>query len=90
MKPIIALLFTTFLFSVNCTAQQGIQSTFDLKEFNRPVKINCIFQSAGGYIYLGTHSGLYRFDGENFNKIYEMSEEILAMISALIKKLDNE
>ncbi|WP_312761571.1 four helix bundle protein [Epilithonimonas sp.] len=27
---------------------------------------------------------------ENFNKIYEMSEEILAMISALIKKLDNE
>lgn len=27
---------------------------------------------------------------ENFNKIYEMSEEILAMITALIKKLDNE
>ena len=26
----------------------------------------------------------------SFNKIYEMSEEILAMISALIKKLDNE
>jgi len=27
---------------------------------------------------------------ENFNKIYEMSEEILAMIIALIKKLNNE
>ena len=27
---------------------------------------------------------------ENFNKIYEMGEEILAMIIALIKKLNNE
>ncbi len=27
---------------------------------------------------------------ENFEKIYQMSEEILAMISALIKKLENE
>ena len=27
---------------------------------------------------------------ENFDKIYSMSEEILSMISALIKKLDNE
>ena len=90
MKPFIALLFTTFLFSVNCTAQQGIQSTFALKEFNRPVKINCIFQSAGGYIYLGTHSGLYRFDGENFNKIYFKNKDYTDTVTAITEDINHQ
>jgi ligand-binding sensor domain-containing protein len=49
-------------------AQQPGTKSFKLLDDNEPFKINCLFKTTDGYIYAGTTSGLYSFDGIKFKK----------------------
>ena len=47
---------------------------------------NCISQSASGYIWVGTDSGLYRYDGSQFRKfsLGEDSDSSSYMINSIL------
>lgn len=49
-------------------AQEPGSKLFKLLDDNEPFKINCLFKTSEGYIYAGTTSGLYSFDGIGFKK----------------------
>jgi ligand-binding sensor domain-containing protein len=49
-------------------AQELGSKSFKLLDDNEPFKINCLFKTSEGYIYVGTTNGLYSFDGISFKK----------------------
>src|SRR5262245_58881869 len=49
--------------------------------------INCLQQDADGYLWIGTGSGLNRFDGTRFSKYYQASSP-LQLRSSVITKLE--
>ena len=68
LKSILIILVTCML--LPCAKAQELGSkTFNLTENNHPVKINTIYKTDQGYIFVGTTAGLYSFDGINFKKI---------------------
>ncbi|MBR4278424.1 MAG: hypothetical protein IKQ28_08300, partial [Lachnospiraceae bacterium] len=45
-------------------------------------EVNCITQAYEGYIWVGTYSGLYQFDGNSFSKL-ELDENIHSVMCLL-------
>ena len=49
-----------------------------------PGSVGALAQTADGYLWLGTHDSLYRFDGFDFEKFVPADGEPLVMVSALL------
>jgi len=49
-----------------------------------PSSVGALAQTADGYLWLGTHDSLYRFDGFEFEKFISVDEEPLGVVSALL------
>ncbi len=82
------LLFTTIccLFFGVVNAQKPFFKLHNVNsDQNSSLKINCLYQSQEGYLWLGTKSGLVRFDGvdsKNFtNELNTESSEVLSIAS---------
>jgi ligand-binding sensor domain-containing protein len=75
------LAFLFFWFQAS--AQSPGQKSFALLEDNRPLTINCIFKSASGFIYVGTNTGLFSFDGANFTKLYFRNKDYHDTVTAI-------
>ncbi|HSN60363.1 MAG TPA: two-component regulator propeller domain-containing protein, partial [Ferruginibacter sp.] len=56
-----------------------------MEEDNKQVRINTLFKTVDGYIYAGTENGLYKFDGENFRKIYFINKDYNDTVTALFQ-----
>lgn len=48
---------------------QYIQTVYNQKNGIGSNEVNCLYQSAGGYVWAGTDGGLYRSDGAGFQSI---------------------
>lgn len=83
MKLKLTLLFILIFFFRFLVAQPVGPQTFYLTEDNRTVNINCIFKSTSGFIYIGTNNGLFKFDGENFNKIFFKNKDFRDTVTAI-------
>jgi ligand-binding sensor domain-containing protein len=68
-----------------CSAQGPGYKNFVLEEDNKRVKINTISTTSDGYIYAGTVNGLYKFDGENFKKIYFLNKDYNDTVTAIFQ-----
>ncbi len=66
MKSFILIIIFSFLFIINGYSQQYNFSNYSINDGLSQSVVNCIFQDSQGYIWIGTQSGLNRFDGENF------------------------
>ncbi len=69
-----AALVFLILFSFQNTFPQKDKYKFDnliTNQENFPVEISCVIKDKTGFIWFGTHYGLYRFDGYNF-KVYAL------------------
>lgn len=51
---------------------------------NGPSSVGALAQTADGYLWLGTHDSLYRFDGFEFEKFVSIDGEPLGVVSALL------
>ncbi len=69
-------------------AQAPGYKNFVLEEDNKKIKINTVFKNSDGYIYAGTATGLYKFDGENFRKIYFLNRDYNDTVTAIFQ--DNQ
>lgn len=49
-----------------------------------PSAVGALAQTADGYLWLGTHDSLYRFDGFEFEKFVSAGDETLGVVSALL------
>ena len=71
-------IFSILLLSVLCLdtkAQTPFFTTHELKEPHKHAKVNTVFESAGGYIWVGTSDGLFRYDGLGFEQ-YQSKDSI--------------
>jgi ligand-binding sensor domain-containing protein len=84
---IIAIQVLCILVSASLAQVPGYRN-FLLEEDNRRVRINCIYKALDGYIFAGTANGLYKFDGENFKKIYFLNKDYNDTVTAIFQ--DNE
>lgn len=83
MKLLKAFLGIVILITHPGRAQVTASQSFELLEFNRPVQINCLFQSHPGYIYLGTNSGLFKFNGESFTRLFFKNKDYTDTVTAI-------
>ncbi len=77
------LIVTILLFSQTAFCQPLAEKRFSLQEDNRAVTINCIFKGHNGFIYVGTNSGLFSFDGESFSKFYFKNKDYTDTVTAI-------
>lgn len=77
------LILTVLFFSQTGRAQSPGQKIFSLQEDNRALNINCIFKASNGFIYVGTNTGLFSFDGENFSKLYFKNKDYNDTVTAI-------
>ncbi|MCO5786226.1 histidine kinase [Pseudomonas sp. G11-1] len=49
-----------------------------------PSAVGALAQTADGYLWLGTHDSLYRFDGFEFEKFVSAGDEALGVVSTLL------
>lgn len=62
--PVFRLFFLAFLLLPWLVVGQGLQFNTRTFEYNNePLKVKKVFQAQNGFIYLGTASGLFRYDG---------------------------
>ena len=61
--------FTVLSFFLQAAAQLPGYKYFKLEKDNKIVKINTLFKTNNGYLYVGTDNGLYKFDGEKYTRI---------------------
>ncbi|WP_176762288.1 two-component regulator propeller domain-containing protein [Eubacterium oxidoreducens] len=54
-------------------------TTYDTEDGLKSAEINTITQTSDGYIWAGTYSGLYRYDGTEFKKV-ELDKRITSVI----------
>jgi ligand-binding sensor domain-containing protein len=66
-------------------AQVPGYKNFVLDDENKRVRINTIYKTKEGYIYAGTVNGLYKFDGENFRKIYFLNKDYTEPVTAIFQ-----
>lgn len=76
---IIIALAVLLLPGLNVRAEEDFTSEYTQQNFSEDDgfdsrQANCICQSTSGYIWVGTDSGLYRYDGSNFT-LFSMSSE---------------
>ncbi len=60
---------TALSFFLQAAAQLPGYKYFKLEKDNKIVKINTLFKTNNGYLYVGTDNGLYKFDGEKYTRI---------------------
>ncbi len=71
-------------------AQQPGNKSFKLLDDNEPFKINCLFKTNEGYIYVGTTNGLFSFDGIRFKKINFSTAGIKDTVTAIFQDNGNQ
>lgn len=72
-------LAVVFLSGLPVRAEEDFTSEYTQKDFSEEDgfasrQANCICQSTSGYIWVGTDSGLYRYDGSTF-RLFSMDQE---------------
>lgn len=65
-RPTVMLLLLIVCVNTNTHAQHPYFESYHLLKKNDPVQVNVVHQSRGGFIWLGTDRGLFRFDGIDF------------------------
>lgn len=69
----LSLVFTAFFFLFHASAQEYSHSHYDTKDGLAGSVAYCLSQSADGFIWIGTETGLSRFDGTQFRN-YTMAD----------------
>ena len=85
VRFLIALTLLLFTASLQLTAQYPGFKTFPLSEDNKSIKINTLFKTSKGFIYIGTVNGLYKFDGDQFTNIYFDNKDYQDTVTALFE-----
>ncbi|QIB52328.1 sensor histidine kinase [Pseudomonas sp. OIL-1] len=89
MRTFVTLLLSLALGCIACTsASARITDEMDHRRWTvsdrGPGAVGALAQTADGYLWLGTHDSLYRFDGFEFEKFTSEGSESLGMVSALL------
>jgi ligand-binding sensor domain-containing protein len=71
-------------------AQELGYRSFKLLEDDRSYKINTLYKTDEGYIYVGTTNGLYSFDGINFKRINFSRSNIKDTVTAIFQGRDHQ
>ena len=89
----VLLCFSAFLTGGPCVAQnnavqvsQLIHKAWRLREGEIPSAANSIVQTKDGYIWVGTDNGLYRFDGESYERIGADSVPTLNVVTLFVER----
>lgn len=89
VRTYVVLLLSLALGCIACTSASARVS--DVMDHHRwtasdhgPSSVGALAQTADGYLWLGTHDSLYRFDGFEFEKFISAEGEPLGVVSALL------
>lgn len=80
------ILFSIFLFHTT-QAQRPFSRELWLNENNTPVRVNAVMQADDGIVWLGTESGLFRFNGRQFVQIPDSMRNAVTAIGGRGKDL---
>ena len=83
------LVLTFFVGTESLRAQQYNFLKYSVKNGLPQAHINCVFQDAAGFIWIGTEAGASRFDGQEF-ETYDASNglrgnEVTAITETLLR-----
>lgn len=89
MRTYVVLLLSLALGCIACTSVSArISEDLDHRRWTAsdhgPSAVGALAQTADGYLWLGTHDSLYRFDGFEFEKFVPADGEPLGVVSALL------
>lgn len=89
MRIYVVLLLSFVLGCVACSSVAArISDKMDHRRWTAsnqgPSSVGALAQTADGYLWLGTHDSLYRFDGFEFEKFVPADGEPLGVVSALL------
>ncbi|HQJ46663.1 MAG TPA: two-component regulator propeller domain-containing protein, partial [Ignavibacteriaceae bacterium] len=73
MKNAIKILFILLLVNIQILAQNKLFKSLTVQEGLSDEDINCIIQDKKGFLWIGTESGLNRYDGYEF-KIFKYNQ----------------
>ena len=85
----VLLLFFSALISSNLIAQNYVTKVYDERLGLYQKYISEILKDKDGFLWLGTESGLVRFDGSNFNEFFPKESKYKYLGSSKIKKFRN-
>ncbi|MBE0402258.1 sensor histidine kinase [Halomonas citrativorans] len=93
MRTFVILLLNLVLGYLACSsAAARISDEMDHRRWTTsdqgPSSVGALAQTADGYLWLGTHDSLYRFDGFDFEKFEPADGEPLGVVSALLSTTD--
>lgn len=89
LRTYVTLLLSLALGCIACSsASARISDDMDHRRWTAsdkaPSTVGALAQTADGYLWLGTHDSLYRFDGFDFEKFEPADGEALGVVSALL------
>ncbi|WP_158557095.1 sensor histidine kinase [Mucilaginibacter conchicola] len=74
-KPWYVVLHLLVLLSFKSSGKEIIFSRLSVNDGLRSNFVNCVWQDAKGFIWVGTESGLQRYDGNKFIQVYKQSTD---------------
>ena len=84
-----------FISSGNNTYAEGLSTDYMQTIYNQnsglgSSEINCVYQSKSGYIWIGTDSGLYRYNGSEFMlyNLWDTDKEDVYSINSIYQDND--
>lgn len=91
MKHFFAVLITFFILSAQVSiASEYRYRTYDVEDGLSNNKVNCILKDSKGLLWIGTPSGLNRFDGYDFKHYFSVKDDTTTLANNHIESIQED